>query len=187
MGDRNDKDFEKYTIENKFLADLKKELGDYKFTDIEEIMEHVKTALELTASAVDMKFVRNDGIFTTTISISDKTFKTDYTVTQDTRLNNVLGSETTTPKEPVVIPYINKPIVKEIESEKRISKNCFKGDQITGVGRILELSNLKRPVYHIHWGVKPASVIINMSYKIVVTAIWQNKFFEVINIKDDII
>jgi hypothetical protein len=76
--------------------------------------------------------------------------------------------------------------LKELESEKRISKNCFKGDLITSSDRIMELANLKRSVYHTGcWKLRPAKAIMQMQFEQVVTAVWKKELFEVINTTKD--
>lgn len=62
----------------------------------------------------------------------------------------------------------------------KISKNCYKGSQITCINEILWCAKHKLSVYHHCWGLRPASVICNMQLKIVNDSIEKGLLYRVI-------
>ena len=66
-----------------------------------------------------------------------------------------------------------------INEENKISKNCYKGAQVTSLEEVLWCAKNRLSLYHHCWGVKPASVICNMQLKIVDDAIKKGLLFRV--------
>lgn len=67
----------------------------------------------------------------------------------------------------------------KFNEENKISKNCYKGSQITCLEEILWCAKNRLSVYHHCWGVKPASVICNMQLKTVDDVIKKGLLFRV--------
>lgn len=63
---------------------------------------------------------------------------------------------------------------------ERVSKNCYKGDFVKSPNELMELAINKKSVYHPLWGVKPAAVIINMNFSIVMKCISKGSIFKVL-------
>lgn len=70
-----------------------------------------------------------------------------------------------------------------MEDAIQISKNFIKGETIKDAQELLKLANEKKSVYHECWGIKPASVIINMNFYIVMRAINYNGLYKTIKFK----
>lgn len=70
-----------------------------------------------------------------------------------------------------------------MEETIQISKNFIKGESIKDVDELMELMNNKKSVYHNNWGVKPASVIVNMSFYCVMKMIQSKMLFKTIKFK----
>lgn len=66
-----------------------------------------------------------------------------------------------------------------INEENKISKNCYKGAQVTCLEEVLWCAKNRLSLYNHCWGVKPASVICNMQLKIVDDAIKKGLLFRV--------
>lgn len=67
-----------------------------------------------------------------------------------------------------------------MNEENKISKNCYKGSQITCLDEVILCAKNKLSIYHHCWGLKPASVICNMQLKIVYDAIQKGLIYRVI-------
>ncbi|RUT68647.1 hypothetical protein D0817_20010 [Flavobacterium cupreum] len=65
----------------------------------------------------------------------------------------------------------------------QISKNFIKGDVITSCDELIELARLKKSVYHYGMKIKPASVIINMSYTVVYSMVSRGSLHKIIKFK----
>ena len=66
-----------------------------------------------------------------------------------------------------------------ISEENKISKNCYKGSQVTCLEEVLWCAKNRLSLYNHCWGVKPASVICNMQLKVVNYAIKKGLLFRV--------
>lgn len=69
-----------------------------------------------------------------------------------------------------------------MDSAIQISENFVKGDPIYSAKELLNLAYDKKSVYHSAYGIKPASVIINMSFSQVVRMIEENRLFKTIKL-----
>ena len=63
---------------------------------------------------------------------------------------------------------------------EKISKNYYKGDLIKNTEELIILAEQKKSIYTKNWGIKPASVIINMSFKIVIHLLNSNLLYNII-------
>ena len=68
----------------------------------------------------------------------------------------------------------------KFNEENKISKNYYKGAQVTCLEEVLWCAKNKLSLYNSCWGVKPASVICNMQLKIVYNAIKKGLLYRVI-------
>lgn len=64
----------------------------------------------------------------------------------------------------------------------QISKNFIKGHPINNSFDLIELAHNKQSVYHHVWGIKPASVIINMTFSVVQKVLSQDQLFTTIKL-----
>jgi len=48
---------------------------------------------------------------------------------------------------------------------EKVSKNCYKGEEISNLMDLMRLANEGKSVYVPNWGVKPAAVIISMRFR----------------------
>lgn len=64
----------------------------------------------------------------------------------------------------------------------QISDNFIKGYEITSVDQLMNLAHNKKSIYHSNFGIKPASVIINMNFSCVVRMIERNMLFTTIKL-----
>lgn len=69
-----------------------------------------------------------------------------------------------------------------MEKAIQISENFIKGKPVYSANELLKLAYSKKSVYHSVWGIKPASVIINMNFVIVNRLIYENKLFNTIKL-----
>lgn len=53
----------------------------------------------------------------------------------------------------------------------KISKNYYKGSNITDHLEIIRLANEKKSIYHPNWGIKPAAIILSMQFRVVLDLI----------------
>lgn len=107
-----------------------------------------------------------------------KVFSNNPLDLQDVDYENVIYEESGDMEKVVII-------IKELESEKRISKNCFKGVQITTAERLFELSKQNKTVHIPNWlNITPARVITMMQFHNVMKMI-NRGMFEVINTTKD--
>ena len=67
----------------------------------------------------------------------------------------------------------------KFNGEDKISKNCYKGTQITCLDEVILCAKNKLSIYHHCWGLKPASVICNMQLKVVNDVIKKGLLFRV--------
>lgn len=68
----------------------------------------------------------------------------------------------------------------KFNGEDKISKNCYKGTQITCLDEVLWCAKNRLSLYNRCWGIKPASVICNMQLKIVNDVIKKGLLYRVI-------
>lgn len=64
----------------------------------------------------------------------------------------------------------------------QISRNLIKGCAVENSETLINMARNKQSVYHSNWGVKPASVIINMNFIIVQKMITENRLFTTIKL-----
>lgn len=64
----------------------------------------------------------------------------------------------------------------------QISKNFIKGDPIRSADQLIKLSYDKKSIYHYVYGIKPAAVIINMSFYQVIRMIEENKLYTIVKL-----
>ena len=67
----------------------------------------------------------------------------------------------------------------KFNEENKISKNCYKGTQVTCLEEVLWCAKNRLSLYNPCWGVKPASVICNMQLKVVNDVIKKGLLFRV--------
>ena len=67
----------------------------------------------------------------------------------------------------------------EFNEENKISKNCYKGAQVTCLYEVMWCAKNKLSLYNRCWGIKPASVICNMQLKVVNDVIKKGLLFRV--------
>ncbi len=60
-----------------------------------------------------------------------------------------------------------------------VSKNCYLGDSIISINKLVELANEGKSVWCKAWNIKPASFIIGMPVRV----ICRFEFYEIINTK----
>lgn len=70
-----------------------------------------------------------------------------------------------------------------MEEAIQISKNFIKGDLITDPKELFQLVADKKSVYHSNWGIKPASVIVNMSFYSVMKSIKDKSLYKTTKFK----
>ena len=68
----------------------------------------------------------------------------------------------------------------KFNGEDKISKNCYKGTQITCLDEVLWCAKNRLSLYNYCWGIKPASVICNMQLKVVHDVIKKGLLYRVI-------
>ncbi len=64
----------------------------------------------------------------------------------------------------------------------QISENFIKGEPVTTASELMDLSHNKQSVYHSNFGIKPASVIINMNFSLVIRMLERNMIFTTIKL-----
>jgi len=69
-----------------------------------------------------------------------------------------------------------------MDSVTQISANFIKGESINDPCELISMAHDKKSIYHDVWGLKPASVIINMNFAIVTRALFENRIFKTIKI-----
>lgn len=69
-----------------------------------------------------------------------------------------------------------------MDSAIQISDNFIKGYEITSTDELIRLAHNKKSVYHSNFGIKPASVIINMNFSCVIRMIERNLLFTTIKL-----
>lgn len=62
----------------------------------------------------------------------------------------------------------------------KISKNCFKGEVITNPGDIIKLVKQRKSVYSVRWGLKPATFIASMQFRMIMYAIEHKQLYFVL-------
>lgn len=70
-----------------------------------------------------------------------------------------------------------------MEEAIQISKNFIKGEALKNGSELVELARLRKSIYHANYGIKPASVILNMSFSHVHRMIKNKNIFKTIVIK----
>ena len=70
-----------------------------------------------------------------------------------------------------------------MEVAEQISKNFIKGEPLINGSQLFELARLKKSIYHANYGIKPAAVILNMSFFHVHRMIESKQIYRTIVIK----
>jgi hypothetical protein len=64
-------------------------------------------------------------------------------------------------------------------SRKPISPNFYRGKAVKSIEELANLAELRKSVYHYHWGIKPAAVIINLPICTVLGEIRKGFFYNI--------
>jgi len=65
-----------------------------------------------------------------------------------------------------------------MEIGQKVSTNCIRGPIINNPLALISLAEQKRSVYHIVWGVKPASIFLSMQFSEVVSMVRHGYLYE---------
>jgi hypothetical protein len=66
------------------------------------------------------------------------------------------------------------------DKEQKVSTNCTRGPIINNPLDLIALANQKRSVYHVLWGVKPASIFLSMQFLGVVSMVTHGYLYEIV-------
>ena len=69
--------------------------------------------------------------------------------------------------------------------EKSVSKNFWKGEQITNARSLIEIAKNRGSVYHSRWRIKPAAFLIEMPFRVIMNQIRTNYLFFIIPKKEN--
>ena len=64
--------------------------------------------------------------------------------------------------------------------KEEISKNFFKGKAIKKPHEIINMANNKKSFYHQRWGIKPASILLSMHFRIVMNLIITEQIYKTV-------
>ena len=68
--------------------------------------------------------------------------------------------------------------------KQSVSKNFWKGEQITDAQSLMETAKNRGSVYHSRWRVRPAAFIVEMPFRVVMNSIRNNYLFFIIRKKE---